>query len=533
MDNKNFPQDINECTSRGVCSTPPNIAALYELILYFLEHAAFYIVKLEKLGMCNEQIKNEIISDVSGLVSINEFGEQQLYNIAIRNYYLLVHAKETYINNSENKSYEDNDKLISEFSENIPIHKAISIGEKIILKKSNEMSYSTRSLIDILLVVVKSTARNLAKLSDYCTYGDDDYFALLNALSFINNTKCSDKEIQEEIDKLAKIDNKLNLLICGYLFKNFGKISKTSVSRSTKPGKAILVSGNSFRELEKVLEATKNEEIDIYTHSNLLIAHAFEKFEKYKNLKGHYGNGGTSNILDFATFPGGILLTRNNKNTADYLYRGRIFSNDNITHSGVIKIENNDYSPLIQAANDAKGFSKGKVKDDIIIGYNEENIEREFKKILTKLINNKIKKLYIIGTNPFSEIQKEYFKEFFHRLKSDEYVISFSYKSDNKNILSLNIGNYTPLITNILHKLFENYPINEKIVFLFTVCDTATISQIILLKNLGAKNIYISDCSPTMINPAVFETFKNKYKIKMTSNAIDDLRKINTTKKAR
>ena len=34
-------------------------------------------------------------------------------------------------------------------------------------------------------------------------------------------------------------------------------------------------------------------------------------FKQFKNLKGHFGTGVNSTILDFATFPGAILLTKN------------------------------------------------------------------------------------------------------------------------------------------------------------------------------------------------------------------------------
>ncbi len=49
--------DSNECTSRGVCSISPAISALEDLLLLFLEHAAYYILNLESLGAKNEKIK--------------------------------------------------------------------------------------------------------------------------------------------------------------------------------------------------------------------------------------------------------------------------------------------------------------------------------------------------------------------------------------------------------------------------------------------------------------------------------------------
>ena len=53
-----------------------------------------------------------------------------------------------------------------------------------------------------------------------------------------------------------------------------------------------------------------------------------------------------------------------------------------------------------------------------------------------------------------------------------------------------------------------------------------SISNIVMLKNAGAKNLYMATCPPTLVNPSVFDTLKNQYNIKETIKAADDLRKI-------
>ena len=59
------------------------------------------------------------------------------------------------------------------------------------------------------------------------------------------------------------------------IIKQYGEITKIKVAHSTKKGKAILVSGSSLLDLEHILNKTQNKGIDIYTNSNLLIAHSF------------------------------------------------------------------------------------------------------------------------------------------------------------------------------------------------------------------------------------------------------------------
>lgn len=529
---KNTYIDTNECTSRGVCSIAPSIASLQELIMVFLKQSAYYILKLEKLGANNNAIKFDVINDIASLVSINEFSEKQLFSIAIKDYFLLNNAKNTYRGICTEKEICPGElKTNIKFDESTPIAKAISQGEKLFLEKYKRLTAVQKNLTEILLIIVKSICINLVKLSDFKQFDDEISQEILNTLDMFNHGKNQNKKITDQITKLAQLDNKLQLKISELLLNEFGEISQVEVSHSTRKGKAILVSGNNFFDLLKILEETKDKDIDVYTHSNLLITHALKKFQNFENLRGHYGDTTESCILDFATFPGSILLTKNSRNNTEYLYRGRLFSNDYIIHQGVIKIEDDDYTPLIDSALNAKGFSKGKLKEPSFVGYNEEEIDKQIEQIVKKLENKEITQLYIVGMNAYSEIQKAYFNDLFSKLKPDEFVISFSYDSPKDNVLTINVGNYTPLATNIMHKLFNKYPISsENIVFFFTTCEVMTISNIVMLKSLDAKNIYMATCPPTLVNPSVFDTFRTEYKINVTSSADKDITNIRQNK---
>ena len=75
-----------------------------------------------------------------------------------------------------------------------------------------------------------------------------------------------------------------------------------------------------------MLEATKETKINVYTHNGLIVAHAYPKFAKYKNLKGHFQMSLDSVQFDFASFKGPILIVKNFQYLLDGLYRGRLFT---------------------------------------------------------------------------------------------------------------------------------------------------------------------------------------------------------------
>jgi hydroxylamine reductase len=524
--------DINECTTRGACTLSPAIAALEELSLSFLKQLAFYLLKLEKLGASNSQIKFEIITILATLVSVNEFSENQLYKTVMNEYYMLSNTKNIYFETCKKQNIIPKKlKEISDFSQNTTISQAITLGEKLFLKRINSNNLKIENLLSILLILTQSISLNLLKLADFSIYKNEIFHEILKSLDITNLRRPTLLKITSQINKLAELDSKLQIEICDTLLKTFGKISKINLSHSTRKGKAILVSGNSFLDLYRILEETKDKNIDIYTHSNLLITHALENFSKFKHLKGHYGDTTENCILDFATFPGSILLTKNSKNNTEYFYRGRLFSSDYITPNGVIKIENNDYSKLIEAAKNAKGFAKGKTKPDTILGYDEKEVLNKITEISQKLKDEQIKQLYIVGINSNLETGKIYLNELYSKLKNDEFIISFYNFPEKENVLSINIGNYTPLGTNIIKNLFKQIsPELENITFFFTTCDVMTLSGIIRLKTLGVKNIFMNKCPSTLINPSVYKTFTENYKIKTLTNATKDLKEIRKNK---
>ena len=83
---------------------------------------------------------------------------------------------------------------------------------------------------------------------------------------------------------------------------------------------------------------TKDKNIDVYTHGEMIIAHTYPKFREYKHLIGHFGVGVENCLLDFATFPGAILITKYAVENIEYLYRGRLFTMDSFVPKGAIKM---------------------------------------------------------------------------------------------------------------------------------------------------------------------------------------------------
>ena len=520
--------EFNECTSRGACSVSPDITSLQEVILIFLRQLAFYELKLSSMDVQQFKNKDVLIEGVMSLENTKEYTQDQLLEIISGLYSDLVKTRRLYTKTCNERDIKCEDlKFALKLSPQMTLAAIIKEGEKAFLEKYKKISPAQKNITEILILVIKSVCANLIVLQSYAPIENSSYITVLKGLNLLNQTRVSLDKIKKMIDELAKTDLELISLRNKLQIKTYGKVSQKSVSLSTRPGKAILVSGRNFQNLYDILEATKHASIDIYSHSDLLIAHSFEAFNKFNHFKGHYGNCMENCVLDFATFPGAILLTKNSAQNLEYLYRGRLFSAEKLPPKGVVQIKDNDFTPLIESANDAKGFAKGREMGQIEVGYNYDVLMAEIEKISEKFKSGEIEHIFFIGMSNYSAAQNEYFTKLLKLLPKKTFVISFSYHNDADNILYINLVNNLPLAYNLLHEISEKLPLDdERVTFFLTKCDANSVSNMISLKNLGAKNIYLSKCPPMVISPTILSTLSTLYNIKNTTYPVNDLENI-------
>lgn len=521
--------EYNECTARGSCSLSPSVSAVQEVVLVILKQTAYYLQKLNllEIGIREESYEliklfaNNIISTAyneNEIVSMINLAYQKLVDIR-KKYYEICKKSKIAIINLPNKLTLDKTMSLSQI---------IALGEKFFQERYQKNTSEKRNYIEFLTLMIKNTAHNITTIQEYSKTNSEIITDILFCINLLNRTNISFRQYKRTISKLSEINISIFKNLYKYQTEKFGTISKTEINYSTKPGKAILVSGSNLVDLLNLLEETKNQEIDIYTHDNLIIAHAFSKFKEYANLKGQFGNCQENCILDFALFPGTILITKNSNISTEYMYRGRIFTTSNIVPQGVIQVKNNDFTELISAALNSKGFAKGQVKSSDELAFDESILENEFLDLSLKLKSNEISNVVIIDA--YGD-DNEYIRNLIKLLPENVYLLSLSYKTLNKDFsLNINYGDSQTLLWKIFDILNKNLSIcSNKISYVFSKCDIQTLSNIIYLKERGIKNIYFTPCKPNTIKPTLMDFIKKEYGFTETSTAETDYRQIFST----
>lgn len=518
--NNNSKYRYNGCSARGACSINPKTSSLQEVIFMYIKHSAYYALRLEEAAMSNEKIKKIILLAISVIVSNTELSEIDFYSL-----HSLLQDELSNMISKYKKYCKDNGLkpeiltpvLNSERKEDII--KYIRMGENEFNNKNELLSTKKRNLYKVIFYVIKSLCINIISALNYDLETNNEYLEvlkLLNSLAILNSTE---ENLKEEIFRVAEIDYRLMKNIREAQIMKYGEQCPAEVSYSTRKGKAILVVGSDIYELENILKSLKD--YDIYTHDEMLISHTFPKLREYDNLQGQYGIGFENCLLDFSTFPGPIILTRNSLYNVENLYRGILFTTDFAHTKGIVQIQNNDFSAVIKSAEEAKGFKTGRHCESEIVGFNYKNLTNE---IINRLQKNNYSKLVILGNPEGQPDIENYYKQLIAHLSYDIFIISLFCCEEKENLVCVNALYDNYALPYIVEKISN--AVNKNLNVFVPVCKRHTITDLIHLTKYYQTHVYWNLNNCNSVNPSVAKTLTEFLNIDIITVPKSDIEKL-------
>lgn len=519
--------ETDECIAKGICNINPTVSSIQEIILLYVRELSFYILKLKEFEVTNDLVKNSIIETFFTLITNVEYNQEQFHNIISQLYNYINQSKFLYekICTEKNVPVEIN-KSYFKYAKAFNLTDAIKKGEKYFLKRTHTYTPKQKDLYDIVIFLEKSIIIKIIELQRLDKSFDKAYYTVLSLLNAVKPSGFAEEKIKKEIEKAIEVYHEIIKLVYSTQIELYGHPRQVEVNFSTTVGKAILVSGSDFKKLVMVLEAAKGYDIDIYTHGlEMLMAHSFPKINSYSNLKGHFGTELDNSLIDFASFPGPILMTKGTLLKVEYLYRGRLFTLDPIAPQGVVRIKDNNFEPLIKSALESKGFINVHKRNPMKVGFINTDIDQRIDDIIDKISKGEIKHLYIIGLlNAPNPAYRSYFDEFLKLLQEDSYVFSLCCPVNTDRVYHLDSFFDYSLFYKILDRLDKGLDLNTINISIFlTRCDKHFVSNLLYLKHRKIKNVYMCKCPLSLISPSLVETLQKSFEIKNMSVPQQDI----------
>lgn len=402
---------------------------------------------------------------------------------------------------------------------------------------------NTRSLISLLLFGVKGLA---AYYSHAIILGKTDD----SILRFIRDALASRFENLSIDQRTALVlecgkhgVSVLALLDAANQTYGVPEITSVSTSAGVRPG--ILVTGHDLKDLAMLLEATRNEGIDIYTHGEMLPAHAYPTLKKYPHLRGNFGGSWAEQRADLAKFHGPVLFTTNCLVPPAPSYVDKVFTTGAVSFPNCPHIEaksdgSKDFSALIALARNCQPPEE-LGRPDLLTGCAHDAVLALAPKIIELIKGGKIRRFVVMAGCDGRDKRRSYYTEFAKALPSDTVILTAGCAKYRYNALALGDIDGIPRVLDAgqcndsyslvvvalaLADAFgcgvNDLPISYNIAWY----EQKAVLVLLALLHLGVKNIMLGPSLPEFVSPDVLNVLVTTFGIQSSSTIAEDLKNL-------
>lgn len=324
----------------------------------------------------------------------------------------------------------------------------------------------------------------------------------------------------------------------------YGNPYPHKVDVTIKKGPFIIVSGHDLKDLEMLLEQTKDMGINIYTHGEMLPCHGYEGLKKYPHLIGNFGGAWQEQQKQFDNLPGCILMTTNCLMRPRESYKDRIYSTNVVGWEGVKHIGKNekgekDFREIIKQALELGGFREDQEKKEILVGFGHAAALSQADKIVEAVKGRQIRHFFLIGGCDGARPGRNYYTEFAQMVPKDCVILTLACGKYRFNKLDfgevaglprlLDVGQCNDVysavrIATALADAFETDVNGLPLSMIVSWYEQKAVADLLALLSLGVHNIYLGPTLPAFLSPNVLQYLTDTFHLRQISNAEDDIK---------
>lgn len=529
------------CVTMGICGKTPETAVLQDVMVYIVKGISEFAFRARELG-CSEKSINEVSLEALFMTLTNvNFDENEHVSYINEKLTPTLEKARALYEKACAKAGITPEKLSgpAEWRGTKSTCELQSFGNAIsIIERAKSINPDVISLQELLTYGVKGLAA-YAHHAQLLGFADDSVYAFVHKA--FNYLTCPEQTIEELLPlclEAGKVNFDVMQLLDQAHTETYGHPVPTSVRITPIKGKAIVVSGHDLKSLYELLKQTEGKGINVYTHGELLPAHSYPEFKKFSHLVGNYGTAWQNQVKEFDAFPGAIVMTTNCLKPPLESYKNRLFTMDVVGWQDVPKIQNYDFSPVIEAALKSSGFDDTEETHTIMIGFGRNAVLGVAGKVVELVKTGKIKHFYLIGGCDGAEFSRNYFTEFAEGVPKDavimtlgcgKYRFNFEEFGDIEGIprlLDLGQCNDAYSAIKIASALAEafNCGINDlPLSLIISWFEQKAVAVLLTLLHLGVKNIRLGPNLPAFVTPTVLNVLVQNYGLKPVGSAKEDL----------
>ena len=529
------------CILKGVCGKESHTAQAMDLLLFVVRGISVVADTLRKADCPVSEEVNVFVTDALFCTITNaNFDDESILKrvdkgIIMRNG--LIQEAE------HNKVFLPKvDELTWQGTRDDYAEKAKTVG---VLREQDE---DLRSLKELLVYGLKGMAAYLEHAMRLGFNDDTVHVFMQRALATIAVESLSAEEWVKLVLEAGEFGVKTMALLDAANTGTYGnpEITKVNIGVKNRPG--ILISGHDLKDMEELLKQTEGTGVDVYTHGEMLPAHAYPELKKYSHLKGNFGTAWQNQQKEFDNIPGAILYTTNCLMPVKPSYADRVFTTEVVSYPEIVHIgEEKDFTPVIEKALVLGGYTKDQHMTGInggiqvTTGFSHGTVLSVADQVIEAVKNGDIKHFFLVGGCDGARVGRNYYTEFVKQSPADSIILTLACGKYRFNDLDLGTIGGLPRIMDMgqcndaysaikvaiaLAEAFE-CDVNElPLSMVLSWYEQKAVCILLTLLYLGIKNIHIGPTLPTFISPNVLNFLVENYGLSPISTPEEDIKKL-------
>ena len=415
------------------------------------------------------------------------------------------------------------------------------------MKRLWEENEDIRSLKSLILFGLKGVAA-YAYHALVLGYSDEEVNRFFYDGLFAVGEDWTMEQLLPVVMQVGEVNLKCMALLDRANTETYGHPVPTTVPLTVEQGPFIVVSGHDLRDLQLLLEQTRGRGVNIYTHGEMLPAHAYPQLKKYPHLKGNFGTAWQNQQKEFANLPAPILFTTNCLMSPRESYADRVFSTGVVSFPGMAHIgEDKDFTPVIEKALELGGFDSDQTFPGInggtavTTGFGHNAVLSVADAVVDAVKSGALKHIFLVGGCDGARAGRNYYTEFVKQTPANTAVLTLACGKYRFHDLDLGTIGGLPRMMDmgqcndaysaikVAVALAEAFGcgVNElPLTLVLSWYEQKAVCILLTLLHLGIKNIYLGPTLPAFLSPNVLDYLVKKFEIHPITTPERDLKAI-------
>ncbi|MEF8779305.1 MAG: hydroxylamine reductase [Haloferacaceae archaeon] len=324
--------------------------------------------------------------------------------------------------------------------------------------------------------------------------------------------------------------------------EELGVPEPTEVQQNGVEGRAILVTGHDLHDLKELLEQSEGEGVSVYTHSEMLPAHAYPELAKFDHLKGNVGGAWHDQRTLFVDFPGAIVGTSNCVQPAREEYEDRFYTTGVAGLEEATSIEDGDFTPVIETAKSLPA-ADWEPTGTVTTGFHHEPVLELADEIVEAVETGKLRHVFVVAGCDAPTPGRDYFRELVKSIPEDCAVMTTSCGKFRFNDLEFgtipgtdiprfldqgqcNNSISTIRIATALAEEFDCGVNDLPVSIVLSWFEQKAVAVLLGLLSLGVEDIRLGPSIPEFLTPELVEALNAEYGLQPIGEPEADLREM-------